>query len=211
MHHQGRRSVAAIRPYTYILFTRAMDLYDVSQNRGSVVTALEQRPLPHAGGGNQFGPAVYARGCPCWGGHPQPSRQEVDYAEIRSPHGHDAFLLEIDQLFFDPARCLGSKTARGPDLAQRELRTVRLGILGAGRVTGMFLRLLAQRQAQILEDYGLRLEVAAVADVDRSRTLDPELGPMETRSSIRKSWSAATTSTWSWKRPAGATRTTCWR
>ena len=186
LRHQGRKSVKRFDPYTYILFTRAMDLFDVSDGRGSVVTALERvrcRTLVVGISSDQLYPSAEVHlGADILNHLGKP----VEFAEIRSPHGHDAFLLATDQL----AAILRDAYARRPRIvptpAQHQVRTVRLGILGAGRVTAMFLRLLAERHSQIIEDFGLRLEVAAVADIDPMRTLDPSLGPVELGSDPEK-------------------------
>jgi len=179
LRHQGRRSVQRFDPYTYILFTRAMDLFDAGEKRGGMIAALERvrcRTLVVGIGSDQLYPAAEVHlGADILNHLGKP----VDYAELRSPHGHDAFLLETGQLSSILREAQVRKPRIVPTPAQREIRTVRLGILGAGRVTGMLLRLLAERQAQLIEDYHLRFEVAAVADIDPSRTLDPALGPIE--------------------------------
>ncbi len=179
LRHQGRKSARRFDPYTYILFTRAMDLFDVSENRGSIVAALERvrcRTLVVGISSDQlYPPADVHLGADILNHFGKP----VEYAEIRSPHGHDAFLLETGQL----SAILRDAQLRKPRamsaVAPREVRTVRLGILGAGQVTQKFLRLLVERQAQLIEDYGLRFEVAAVADIDPTRTLDASLGRIE--------------------------------
>jgi len=183
LRHQGKKSVKRFDPYTYILYTRAMDLFDVSDKRGSVVNALERvrcRTLVVGISSDQlYPPADVHLGADILNHLGKP----VEYAELRSPHGHDAFLLETDQLgaILREASLHKPSSSRSvvPTPAEREVRTVRLGILGAGRVTGLFLRLLAERQAQLLEDYNLRLEVAAVADIDPSKKLDAGLGSIE--------------------------------
>ncbi len=179
LRHQGRKSVRRFDPYTYILFTRAMDLFDVSDRRGSVVTALEQvacRTLVVGISSDQLYPVADVHlGADILNHMGKP----VAFAEIRSPHGHDAFLLETEQLSSILRDAYARKPRIVPTPAQREVRTLRIGILGAGRVTGMFLRLLAERHMQLIEDYNLRLEVAAVADTDPARVLDPALGPIE--------------------------------
>lgn len=183
LRYQGLKSIKRFDPYTYILFTRAMDLFDVSVNRGSIVDALEQvrcRTLVIGISSDQLYPAADVHlGADILNHLGKP----VEYAELRSPHGHDAFLLETEQISAILRDVHARKSLRlmrdVPTVAQREVRTVRLGILGAGRVTGLFLRLLAERHAQLIEDYNLRLDVAAVADINPSRTLDPSLGPIE--------------------------------
>jgi homoserine dehydrogenase len=183
LRYQGLKSIKRFDPYTYILFTRAMDLFDVSVNRGNVVEALERvrcRTLVVGISSDQLYPAADVHLAADILNH---LGKPVEYAELRSPHGHDAFLLETEQISTILRDVHARKPLRlmreVPTVAQRGVQTVRLGILGAGRVTGLFLRLLAERHAQLIEDYNLRLEVAAVADIDPSRTLDPNLGPIE--------------------------------
>jgi homoserine O-acetyltransferase len=179
LRHQGRKSARRFDPYTYILFTRAMDLFDVSEGRGSVVTALDRircRMLVIGISSDQlYPPADVHLGADILNHLGKP----VQFGELRSPHGHDAFLLEIEQLSAILRDSYARKARVVPTPAQREIRTIRLGILGAGRVTNLFLSLLAERHAQLMEDYNLRIEVAAVADIDPSRTLDPACGNIE--------------------------------
>jgi homoserine O-acetyltransferase len=179
LRHQGRKSAKRFDPYTYILFTRAMDLFDVSEGRGSVVTALDRircRMLVIGISSDQlYPPADVHLGADILNHLGKP----VQFGELRSPHGHDAFLLEIEQLSAILRDSYARRARIVPTPAQREIRTIRLGILGAGQVTKMFLLLLAERHAQLMEDYNLRIEVAAVADIDPSRTLDPGCGNIE--------------------------------
>jgi hypothetical protein len=98
----------------------------------------------------------------------------VEYAEVRSPHGHDAVFLETDQLgalfsdaFERPLRIVPTPSARA-------IRPVRIGVLGAGRVASLFARLLIERRTQIHEDYALDLSIRAVADIDPSKSPGPE-------------------------------------
>ncbi len=179
LRHQGQRSARRFDPYSYILFTRAMDLFDVSEGRGSVVTALERvrcRTLVVGISSDQLYTAAEVHlGADILNHLGKP----VEFAEVRSPHGHDAFLLETEQLSSILRGAYARKPRILPTLAQREVRTIRLGILGAGRVTNMFLRLLAERHNQLIEDYSLRIEVAAVADIDASRRLEDEFRNVE--------------------------------
>jgi homoserine O-acetyltransferase len=179
LRHQGQKSVRRFDPYTYILFTRAMDLFDVSEGRGSVVTALDRircRMLVVGISSDQlYPPADVHMGADIL----NHLGKAVEFGELRSAHGHDAFLLEIGQLSAILRDAYARKARIVPTPAQRAIRTIRLGILGAGRVTNLFLSLLAERHAQLMEDYNLRIEVAAVADIDPSRTLDPALGNIE--------------------------------
>ncbi len=173
LRHHGRRNARRFDPYTYILFSRAMDLFDVSEGRGSVVTALDhvkcRTLVVGISSDNLYPPAEVHLGADILNHLGKP----VQYAEIRSPHGHDAFLLETAQLAGILEQARRPAPSLVPTAAQREVRVVRLGILGAGRVTAQFLRLLAARHAQLTEEYGLALSVTAVADIDPQKKFDP--------------------------------------
>lgn len=173
LRHHGRKMARRFDPYSYILLSRAMDLFDASEGRGSLVTALERvrcRTLVVGISSDQLYPAAEVHLGADILNH---LGKRVEYAELRSPHGHDAFLLETGQL---GAILLDAHTRRPravPSPAQQEVRTVRLGILGAGRVARLFLKLLAERESQLALDYGLRFEVRAVADLDPEKLRDP--------------------------------------
>ncbi len=94
LHHQGKKLVERFDANTYIGLSRAMDLHDVSFGRNGVKVAL----------GN-----ITARTL-CIGvssdiRYPTANQHELvryipdsRYAEVESIHGHDAFLIEYDQL-----------------------------------------------------------------------------------------------------------------
>jgi homoserine dehydrogenase len=97
----------------------------------------------------------------------------VSWELISSPHGHDAFLLEMEQLGEIVERAPTSTRVTVPGETPDEMRTARLGILGAGAVATRFLQLLAERRDDLRDRFKLSFEVAGVAEVDRSRALDP--------------------------------------
>jgi len=172
LRHHGKRSAKRFDPYTYILFSRVMDLHDVGEGRGGLVTALDRvrcNTLVVGISSDQLYPAPEVHlGADILNRLGRP----VAYEEIRSPHGHDAFLLETGQLTTilreSPAR--ERRVVPGP--TTHDMRNVRLGILGAGQVAALFLRLLEERREQIRDDFGLAFEVAAVAEIDRDKQLD---------------------------------------
>jgi homoserine O-acetyltransferase len=175
LRHHGRRSVQSFDPYTYILLSRAMDLHDVGEGRDGIVNALERvrcRTLVVGISSDQLYPAAEVHlGADILNRLGKP----VEYAEIRSPHGHDAFLLETGQLGEILRDAALRPPAPVPSPAAREARTVRVAVLGAGRVAGLFARLVRERHDAMVEELGLRLELAGVADVDPARELDPDL------------------------------------
>jgi len=108
LRYQGQKLVERFDANTYITITEAMDQHDVGAGRGSASKALE--PFR--------GPSL------CLGIdsdvlYPVHEQQEIAdllrangnqsrYAEIHSPHGHDAFLIEWDQLARHIAPFIGS-------------------------------------------------------------------------------------------------------
>ena len=182
LRHQGQRMVRRFDPYSYVLLSRAMDLHDVSENRGSLVTALDRvrcRVLVVGISSDNLYPAAEVHLGADILNH---LGKQVEYAEIRSPHGHDAFLLETAQL----AAILQDAHVRQPRVvpsaAQQQVRDVRLGILGAGRVARLFLEQLAERREQLALEYGLRFEVRAVADTNPEKLRNPAFAGAETLS-----------------------------
>jgi homoserine O-acetyltransferase/O-succinyltransferase len=173
LRFHGKRSAVNFDPYTYILFTRAMDLHDVGERRGGVMAALDRvkcRTLVVGISSDHLYPAAQVHlGADVLNN----LGKKVEYAEIRSPHGHDALLLETGQLGAILRDADVGKPQAILSAGERETRIVRIGILGAGRVAALFVRLIEERREQVAEEFGLRLEVAHVADIDPARSFDP--------------------------------------
>jgi homoserine O-acetyltransferase len=95
LEHQANKLVHRFDANSYIVLTTAMSLFDLGRHRGGVSRALEsiRQPLTVVGmDSDRLFPLAYqdtiARACPGASG------VEV----IRSLHGHDGFLVEVDQL-----------------------------------------------------------------------------------------------------------------
>ena len=92
--YQGRRFVERFDANTYLYMTKAMDYFDLCGDSETLAEALEPvtaRFLVLAFSSDWLFPAYQAReivGALLAGG------KEVSFAEIPSPYGHDAFLLE---------------------------------------------------------------------------------------------------------------------
>jgi homoserine O-acetyltransferase len=94
LRYQGEKLVNRFDANAYLFISRAMDLHDVSAGRGSlheVLAGVKARTL--------------AIGISSDGLYPASEVQELTaaipgarYAEIDSIHGHDAFLIEHEQL-----------------------------------------------------------------------------------------------------------------
>jgi homoserine O-acetyltransferase len=98
LRFHGKRIARRFDPITYMLFSRAMDLHDLGAGRQSLDAALAQMTC-----------RVLALGISSDCLYPAPEVSDgverltrlgrtATYAEIDSLHGHDAFLLEIEQL-----------------------------------------------------------------------------------------------------------------
>jgi homoserine O-acetyltransferase len=173
LRHHGKKVVRRFDPYTYLLFSRAMDLHDVGDNRGGIVAALDEVRCPVVVVGISSDQLYPARDVRLGVDILEHLGRPVAWELISSPHGHDAFLLETEQLGEILGRAPSSTRVTPPETVPTEVRTARLGILGAGTVATTFLRLLAERRENLFNRFKLRFEVAGVAEVDRSRQLDP--------------------------------------
>jgi homoserine O-acetyltransferase len=171
LRHHGRRITKRFDPFTYLLFSRAMDLHDVSLGRGDLVTALNRvtcrTVVIGISSDNLYPPAEVQLGADIL----EHLGRDVRYAEIRSPNGHDAFLLDTDQI----ESILQEIESRRPVRVGegRAVRSVGVGLLGAGNVAASFVRLLGERWSQLVERNSLAIELVGVAEIDRDKDLDP--------------------------------------
>jgi homoserine O-acetyltransferase/O-succinyltransferase len=98
LEYHGDKLVRRFDANSYLLVTKAMDLHDLARGRGGLGPALERIEAPVLAMGISSD-LLYP---------PYQSRDIVDavnasggdaeYVELDSPHGHDAFLLEFDQV-----------------------------------------------------------------------------------------------------------------
>lgn len=98
IEYQGDKLVRRFDANTYLLLTKAMDLHDLARGRGGLEAAFERlrSPLLSIGiNSDILYPAHQAREIARVAGQVGVA---ADYAEIDSPHGHDAFLIELDVL-----------------------------------------------------------------------------------------------------------------
>ncbi len=98
LHHQGEKLTQRFDPNTYMYLTKAMDLHDLGRGYVSYQAALERirSKVFLLGMSSDIlfypsevrGLAVDMRRCGV----------DASYDELKSPHGHDAFLIEFEQM-----------------------------------------------------------------------------------------------------------------
>jgi homoserine O-acetyltransferase len=98
LDHHGDKLVRRFDANSYCTIGKAMDLHDVGRGRNGLVNAMSRIKVPTLTMGiwsdilypdyqqRQIRDLLAAQGTPC------------EYHAIDSPHGHDAFLLSIDQV-----------------------------------------------------------------------------------------------------------------
>ncbi len=98
LDHHGEKLIRRFDANSYLTIGKAMDLHDVGRGRGGLTSAMSRIRVPTLTMG-------------IWSDMLYPSYQQrqirdllmaqgtqADYLEIDSPHGHDAFLIEFDQV-----------------------------------------------------------------------------------------------------------------
>lgn len=94
LEYQGVKLVQRFDANTYIYITKAMDDYDLSEGRGFLKDVLEKITIP-----------ALVMGIDSDVLYPEKEQLELiehlpnsSYSQIKSPHGHDAFLIEFPQI-----------------------------------------------------------------------------------------------------------------
>ncbi len=98
LHYQGEKFVERFDANCYVHITHAMDDFDVAEGRGTAAVALQR-----------FRGSALVLGIDSDVLYPPHEQHEIvevlrgngnaaEYREIESPHGHDAFLIEWEQL-----------------------------------------------------------------------------------------------------------------
>ncbi|MCU1500858.1 MAG: metX [Ilumatobacteraceae bacterium] len=97
LDHHGVKLISRFDANSYLIIGKAMDLHDVGRGRGGLAAALRRITMPSL--------VVGISSDILYPNYQQRQIQELlatagdsRYAEIDSPHGHDAFLINLDQL-----------------------------------------------------------------------------------------------------------------
>ena len=99
LDYHGAKLVRRFDANSYLVINRAMDLHDLGRGRGGVAARARRIGVPSLDREHRLRHAVPAvpaggRSATCLAAQGAP----VEYVVIDSPHGHDAFLLETDQV-----------------------------------------------------------------------------------------------------------------
>ena len=98
LEYQGHKLVRRFDANSYLLLTKAMDLHDLGRGRGGLGAAFDRvrAPILSVGVGSDIlYPSHQSREIVELA---TAARVPATFAELDSPHGHDAFLIESEQL-----------------------------------------------------------------------------------------------------------------
>lgn len=170
LRYQGQQLVDRFDAATYVGLTRAMDTHDVARGRGEYAEVLRGLKVPALVVSIPTD-MLYL-----------PAEQEelarlipaARLAPLESPHGHDAFLIEVEALSAMVAgfraEVEGRRPARAPPRARapRPQEHVNLMVLGKGRVGSNLLEQVRAQRRSLESDYDFALRVVGLADSRRA-------------------------------------------
>ncbi|HTP52404.1 MAG TPA: homoserine O-acetyltransferase [Anaeromyxobacteraceae bacterium] len=165
LRYQGQQLVDRFDAATYHALTRAMDTHDVARGRGEyeeVLRSIRQPALVVSIGSD----ALYL---------PAEQREMARHiprarlARLESPHGHDAFLIHVEELSamvaeFREANEGRPRRRRPPTPVARQGQGIHLFVLGKGKVGSEFLEQVRRQAAGLSSDYDIELRVVGLAD-----------------------------------------------
>jgi homoserine O-acetyltransferase len=164
LRYQGQQLVDRFDAATYVTLTRAMDTHDVSRGRGDfedVLRSIRQPTLVVSIDSDVLYWPWEQREVAALAPHAR-------LAVMDSPHGHDAFLIDVARLsdmvadFRGRARPVG---APSPEVEQVWAeKGVALLVLGKGKVGAELLEQVRAQRTELERDYDALLRVVGVAD-----------------------------------------------
>jgi homoserine O-acetyltransferase/O-succinyltransferase len=162
LRYQGQQLVERFDAATYVGLTEAMDSHDVARGRGEFGEVLRGLKLP-ALVVSIDSDVLYP---PCEQAEIAGALPNARMAILHSPHGHDAFLIEVEELSSLVAEFRGrSSIARPQPIRERAPREgVALLVLGTGRVGAALLEQVRSQRSSLESDYGIGLRVAGIAN-----------------------------------------------
>lgn len=164
LRYQGQQLVDRFDAATYHALTRAMDTHDVARGRGDfeeVLRGIRQPALVVTIDTDVLYPPeeqrVMARHMPA-----------ARLARLDSPHGHDGFLIHVDELSSMVAefrdRVEGRSASRPASRQAVGGAGMSLLVLGKGKVGAPLLDQVREQAGSIASDYDIVLRVAGIGD-----------------------------------------------
>jgi homoserine O-acetyltransferase len=164
LRYQGQQLVDRFDAATYHALTRAMDTHDVARGRGDfeeVLRSIKQPALVVTIDTDVLYPPeeqrVMARHLPA-----------ARLARLDSPHGHDGFLIHVDELSAMVAefrdRVEGRRAARPASRPEAGGAGMSLVVLGKGKVGAPLLDQVREQAGSIASDYDIALRVVGIGD-----------------------------------------------
>ncbi len=120
LRHQGTKLVDRFDANTYLTLLTAMDSHDVGRGRGSLVAALQAIEHPALVVGVSSDGLYPATEVAAMASH----LPNAELHEIDAPHGHDAFLIRVDELNDKLVDFIERRSARRRHGLRRRLRAV---------------------------------------------------------------------------------------
>jgi homoserine O-acetyltransferase len=168
LRYQGQQLVDRFDTASYVALTRAMDTHDLARGRGDYDDVLRAVRKPTLVVSIDTDVLYY----------PEEQRElaelipDARFARLASPHGHDAFLIEVDELSDLVADFRGgaggAARARAPAEPAYAHQAVSLFVLGAGQVGSALLEQVREQRAALERDYDVRVRVVGVAESRRA-------------------------------------------
>jgi homoserine O-acetyltransferase len=164
LRYQGQQLVDRFDAATYHVLTRAMDTHDVARGRGDfeeVLRGVRQPALVVSIDTDVLYPAEEQR---VMARHMPAARLE----RLESPHGHDGFLIHVDELsamVADFRDRVEGRRASGPAArAAAGGQGMSLLVLGKGKVGAPLLDQVRDQAGSLGSDYDIALRVVGVGD-----------------------------------------------
>lgn len=98
LDYQGGKLVHRFDANSYLTLLKAMDLHDIGRGRGGFAAAVERMTCDLMWVGIDSDRLYPVQEQRLWAKRMREAGKPVEYREIRSAYGHDAFLLEFEQI-----------------------------------------------------------------------------------------------------------------
>jgi homoserine O-acetyltransferase/O-succinyltransferase len=164
LRYQGQQLVDRFDAATYHALTRAMDTHDVARGRGDfeeVLRSIRQPALVVTIDTDVLYPPEEQR---VMARHMPAARLE----RLESPHGHDGFLIHVDELSGMVAefraRVEGRPASRPAAHPAEERAGMSILVLGKGKVGAPLLDQIREQVGSIASDYDIALRVVGIGD-----------------------------------------------